>query len=115
MKSILNKLTIERFAPLYQKLVACGIQKTLHLEALIHEVFEKATTQHHFINMYADLCALLHVHFAEHPITDDPKMSFKKILLNGCQAFFERHLKPPSDLDSLDSDERDAATRRYKM
>jgi len=115
MKSILNKLTIEKFKPLYEKLVSCGIQTTAQLETLIHEVFEKATTQHHFINMYADLCALLHTHFSENPITDDPKASFKKILLNACQSFFERNLKLPTDLDSLDDAERDEVTLKYKM
>jgi len=115
MKSILNKLTMEKFAPLYEKLVSCGIQTTVHLEALINEVFEKATTQHHFINMYADLCTLLHTHFVEHPITDDPKMTFKKILLNGCQAFFEKHLKPPTNLESLSEEDRGDMTRKYKM
>jgi len=115
MKSILNKLTIEKFEPLYAKLVSCGIETTVQLEALIHEVFEKATSQHHFVPMYADLCVRLHGHFIEHPITDDPKMTFKKILLNGCQAFFEKHLKPPANLDTLDEEERVALTFKYKM
>lgn len=114
MKSILNKLTIEKFEPLYAKLVACGIHTTVHLEALIHEVFEKATMQHHFVSMYADLCVRLHFHFSEHPITDDPKMTFKKILLNGCQAFFEKHLKPPANLKELDEEERLALSYKYK-
>jgi hypothetical protein len=87
----------------------------VHLETLIHEVFEKATTQHHFINMYADLCSLLHTHFAQNPITDDPKMNFKKILLNACQASFERHLTPPSGLEKLDDQDRTVAEQRYKM
>lgn len=114
MKSNLNKLTIEKFEPIYQKLVTCGITTSHHLEALINEVFEKATTQHHYINMYADLCERLHAHFIEHPITDNPKSSFKKILLNGCQAFFEGNLKPPEDLDKLEEEERVAVERKYK-
>jgi len=114
MKSILNKLTIEKFEPLYEKLVSCGIQTPALLEALIHEVFEKATTQHHFVNMYADLCARLHSHFSENPITDDPALTFKKILLNGCQEFFEKHLKPPSNLDELDEEERMVLNLKYK-
>lgn len=115
MKSILNKLTIEKFSVLSEKLVTCGVRTTMHLETLINEVFEKATTQHHFINMYADLCTLLNTHFVEHPITDDSKMTFKRILLNGCQAFFERHLKPPADLETLDEEERNVLERKYKM
>jgi len=115
MKSILNKLTIEKFNPLYEKLVSCGIQTKVHLEILINELFEKATTQHHFINMYADLCARLHTHFIDHPITDDPNTSFKKILLNGCQSFFEKNLKPPSNLEKFDEDEQVALNSKFKM
>jgi hypothetical protein len=115
MKSILNKLTVEKFKPLCEKLVSCGIQTRVHVEILVNEIFEKATTQHHFVNMYADLCALLHVHFLEHPITDDPTTSLKKILLNGCQSFFERRLSPPDNLEKLDEDDRLALEQKAKM
>merc|ERR1719487_511463 len=109
MKLILNKLTIEKFPTLSRQLVSCGIRTTSHLEILIHEVFEKATTQHHFINMYADLCEVLHSHFSKQPVTDNQKMNFKKVLLNACQASFERHLAPPVGLDRLDEEEKQVA------
>jgi hypothetical protein len=80
---------------------------------LIKEVFEKATTQHHFIDMYADLCTLLHEHFAEHPIGDS-QFSFKRLLLNECQASFESNLKPPSELKQLTSEERILLEVKYK-
>jgi hypothetical protein len=56
MKSILNKLTLEKFDELYQQLVNCGISTEEHIRILIAEVFEKATMQHHFIEMYTLLC-----------------------------------------------------------
>lgn len=115
MKSILNKLTIEKFESLSNQLIHCGIRNATQLELLIQEVFEKATTQHHFIDMYADLCSLLHSHFAVHPVIDDPKMNFKKILLNCCQVSFERHLKPPENLATMNREERNIAERMYKM
>lgn len=114
MKSILNKLTLEKFDSLSGQLIHCGINNSSHLELLIKEVFDKATTEHHFINMYADLCALLHMYFLENPIENDPKMNFKKILLNQCQASFESHLVPPAGLGSLKSAERTAAEISYK-
>jgi hypothetical protein len=114
IKSILNKLTLERFSTLKEKLIHCGIQATSHVEVLIKEVFEKATTQHHFIDMYADLCTLLEEHFTLHPIGDSPKFSFKRLLLNECQASFERHLAPPSQLATLSSEERVLAEAMYK-
>merc|ERR1719324_1023508 len=45
VKSILNKLTIEKFDALYAKLIACGISSESHIEMLVHEVFEKACVQ----------------------------------------------------------------------
>merc|ERR1712137_1106436 len=92
MKSILNKLTIERFDHLYTKLINCGIHSAEHIEVLMREVFEKATTQHHFISMYADLCAQLHAWFmsGKTASTIDNK-TFKKILLTQCQHSFEHH------------------------
>jgi hypothetical protein len=114
VRSILNKLTIEKFEPLSQKLLTCGIATTGHIKVLIMEVFEKATTQHHFISMYTDLCVLLQEHFAESPVSDDPKFSFKRLLLNECQASFERNLSPPTELSSLDGEARIEAEFRYK-
>lgn len=115
MKLILNKLTIEKYSQLYSQMITCGIKTVTHVELLIDEVFEKAITQHHFIEMYADLCAHLHEHFVENPIvTDDPKKNFKKVLLNACQMSFERNLTPPQGLGSLDEEERVLAETRYK-
>lgn len=114
IKSILNKLTVEKFVQLYHQLLDCGIRTTEHVELLIQEVFEKATTQHHFIDMYADLCTLVHEHFAESPIGNDPKFSFKRLLLNECQSSFERHLTPPAGLAEMEAEERTEAEVRYK-
>merc|ERR1719162_1578378 len=42
-------------------------------------------------------------------------MSFKKILLNACQASFEKNLSPPTGLESMDAEERTRAEFAYKM
>merc|ERR1719253_893030 len=89
VKSILNKLTIEKFPNLYRQLISCGIRTVEHLEILIAEIFDKATTQVHFIDMYADLCARLNEHFTQNTIEGDGKVSFKKLLLSACQNSFE--------------------------
>ena len=59
MKVVLNKLTIAKFDALYNQLVSCGIHIEGHIHLLIEEILEKARTQHHFIDMYSDLCAKL--------------------------------------------------------
>jgi len=106
---------VEKFPQLYDQLLACGIRTTGHVQALIKEVFQKATTQHHFIDMYADLCSLLNEHFMDSPISEDPKFNFKRLLLNECQSSFERHLTPPEDTKHIeDFDERSVAEHKYK-
>jgi hypothetical protein len=110
MKSILNKLTLEKFDYLYDQLINCGIRNALHLELLIQEIFEKATTQHHFIDMYADLCARLN----ENGVISDPSVKFKKILLSCCQASFEKHLTPPCEIAGMEGEDRTIAENLYK-
>ncbi|CAJ1363573.1 unnamed protein product [Effrenium voratum] len=118
IKSILNKLTLEKFASLAQQLLDCGICNSDHVEILIHEVFGKATSQHHFIDMYADLCVLLHEHFLTEPFEDckegSKKLTFKRLLLDECQSSFERLLSPPAGLDDLEPEARTIAEVRYK-
>jgi hypothetical protein len=99
-RSILNKLTLETFPRLYQHLVSCGIKTAQHMIILIDELFEKATTQHHFIDMYADLCVQLHAFFSKHPVSADPKDDFKRVLLISCQRSFERHLTSRTSVES---------------
>jgi hypothetical protein len=94
MKAILNKLTVERFEALYQQLVGCGISNATHVEALIRELFEKATTQHHFIGMYAELCVRLNSWFVDTQIFEDEGRSFKRLLLSRCQRCFEDIFRP---------------------
>jgi len=98
MKSILNKLTVEKFDGLYEKLInESGISKTNHVEALMREVFDKATTQHHFIDMYTHFCLRLN-EWSKLTELGGKEGSFKRILLNQCQASFESDLSPPPEL-----------------
>jgi len=114
MKAILNKLTIEKFGPLYQQLIGCGIKRAEHVEILMREVFEKATTQHHFIGMYAELCAQLHRWFVENQVCGDDGKNFKRILLNRCQLSFEETLRPQEPTEDLDPEKREEAEQLHK-
>jgi len=115
MKSILNKLTLEKFDTLYAKLLESGISTKLHIEILMREVFEKATTQHHFIEMYTCLCIMLNDWLTEKNTMDDGEaVSFKRILLNQCQDSFEKNLKPPEGLSELVGEEQVEARFKYK-
>ena len=104
MKGILNKLTVERFEPLYEQLLATLVDTGAGrwdeaAELLTREVFEKVTMQHHFVDMYAELCQRLH--------KNEALGSFKRILLDQCQLSFEQHLRPEEASSSLDSTSAD--------
>lgn len=113
MKSILNKLTLEKFDALYLKLINCGIRSDAHITLLVHEVFEKACLQHQFVDMYADLCMRLD-QWLSNANTATNSNEFRRILLNQCQESFEASIAPAADADnSLEDEEQrlEAATR----
>lgn len=119
-RSILNKLTIEKFDSLYEQLVLCGFSTPEHIAILMREVFEKATMQHHFIAMYADLCVRLEKdpRLASAMGIEGEPTSFKRLLLTQCQAAFEKLLEPPSavpvSMDDIQTDEEQEGARKRR-
>lgn len=113
VKSILNKLTLEKFDALYEKLINCGIRNDGHIKLLVHEIFEKACLQHSFVDMYADLCVRFEQWLGSDK-TDISSTEFRRILLNQCQASFEDTAAPAID-DSMDEEERFEAASRHKQ
>lgn len=81
-KGLLNKLTIENFDSISNKLLNAGITADL-LADVINLIFEKALFEHKYSKMYADLCVMLANSNADWK-------DFKRLLLNRCQEEFER-------------------------
>lgn len=105
MRSILNKLTRDKFETLYAQLLE-HVDTCAHVEKLVSLVFEKSIVQHHFVPMYADLCGRLHKWLqAEQRIPGVPGDGFRKMLLDQCQVYFEKFLEPipsgPSEDDEM--------------
>lgn len=102
-RSILNKLTIEKFDSLFQQLVNCGIESAHHVSLLMQEIFELATMQHQFIPMYSKLCAQL----AKNPhimsIAEEAGC-FRHLLLDQCQSVFEQLLESCEDRAAMEED-----------
>jgi len=116
IKSILNKLTLEKFEELYIQLLSCGISKEEHVRIMTAELFEKATVQHHFIDMYTQLC----VRISEWCAANLEACEFKRVLLTTCQKFFEQNMKCPEGVDesdetTLDAEELQEKKARHKM
>merc|ERR1719161_3145717 len=95
-RGILNKLTDTNFETLYKQLVGCGICSSTQLEALIMEIFEKATAQHGFLPMYVEICVRLNSHFEKEPIEG---ADFRKVLVGACQRTFEKTLRFQPEVD----------------
>lgn len=92
-RALLNKLTKERFESLCEQVLSLPLSTPEQLAAVAHEIFEKATTQQFFRQLYTELCLRLDSHLAckGGPIGGK---SFRKTLVNECQASFERHVQP---------------------
>jgi hypothetical protein len=96
-RGILNKLTDANFETLYTRFVECGIRSATQLEAVILEIFEKATTQHGFLRMYVELCVRLNSHFEKEPIEG---ADFRKLLVAACQRTFEQNIRGQRQVDA---------------
>jgi hypothetical protein len=113
VKSILNKLTRERFDTLYAKLLTCcagAAARAEVIDVVAREVFAKATTQHNYIDLYADVCAKLHADL----VGGSVEVNFKRSLLDQCQRSFHLHLQPPRIDQCLDYEEQYEELVKYK-
>lgn len=61
VSSILNKITLEKFDTLSDKLLEVGITSADILQGIISQVFEKALSEPKYVNMYAQLCRKISV------------------------------------------------------
>jgi len=109
-RGILNKLTEKRFDVLYEQLLDCGIHTKAQLEAVVMEIFEKATVQHNFLVMYVELATRMNLHFKKNPIEG---CDFRKILVGACQQTFEINLRasPPPSGDLSYEDQYEAQVK----
>lgn len=110
VKSILNKLTPEKFDKLLVQMAQCGACTCSHLDTLAQAIFQEASMQHNFAGMYADLCACLVVSFGE------GGCFLGSALLNQCWELFRESLQPePEALDSEDLEAaQEARTKHHK-
>ncbi|KFG61480.1 MIF4G domain-containing protein, partial [Toxoplasma gondii RUB] len=114
LKGHLNKLTLEKFEKLYPQILNAGIKEKEEVNALMKMVFEKAVSQHHFIQMYVQLCSRLKDDLKQ-ILADDAKGSyFRRILINQCEDSFVANLEPMRVPEGLDEDEAFEFAQLYK-
>ncbi|TPX38830.1 hypothetical protein SeLEV6574_g07593, partial [Synchytrium endobioticum] len=92
IKSLLNKLTLEKFESLSAQVRDAGIANRVILEGVIDLIFEKALDEPNFCALYSRLCSFLHRELPkkESWLTSDPRPNaFRWTLLNKCQKEFQ--------------------------
>ncbi|CAJ1050159.1 LOW QUALITY PROTEIN: eukaryotic translation initiation factor 4 gamma 3 [Xyrichtys novacula] len=90
VRSILNKLTPQKFNQLMKQVTDLTIDTEERLKGVIDLVFEKAIDEPSFSVAYGNMCRCLAT--LRVPMTDKPNttVNFRKLLLNRCQKEFEK-------------------------
>jgi hypothetical protein len=106
-RSLLNKLTEEKFEPISGQIFALPLHTKEQLAAVTAEIFGKATMERGFRSLYVELCKQLDGHLTEQSGAIGGKV-FRKALVNECQIVFERSLEPqdPTLFEGMTCDER---------
>merc|ERR1719321_1283389 len=65
-----------------------------HLQAVVSEIFARATTEKGFLGVYAELCSRIDAHLAFQEGSALGGKAFRHALVSECQQSFERYLKP---------------------
>merc|ERR1719506_1129065 len=92
-RSLLNKLTHDKFESLSAQILALPFTTPEQLSVLVAEIFEKATTQHGFRSLYTALCVRLDTQLREQQTAVGGR-AFRKALASECQTTFENYLQP---------------------
>ncbi|XP_061776363.1 eukaryotic translation initiation factor 4 gamma 1a isoform X2 [Nerophis ophidion] len=90
LRSILNKLTPQKFQELMKQVGELAIDSEERLKGAIDLIFEKAISEPSFSVAYAKMChCLLGLKV---PVSDKPgaTVTFRKLLINRCQKEFEK-------------------------
>ncbi|XP_019761399.2 eukaryotic translation initiation factor 4 gamma 3 isoform X1 [Dendroctonus ponderosae] len=87
-RSILNKLTPQRFATLVRQVTELDIDTKDRMKGVINLTFEKAVDEPNFARSYAMLCSEIQ---NMHVVSDQKAVVFRGVLINRCQLEFEKH------------------------
>ncbi|XP_029648517.1 eukaryotic translation initiation factor 4 gamma 1 isoform X1 [Octopus sinensis] len=111
VRSILNKLTPQKFEVLLSQIKEININTENKLKIVIGLLFEKAISEPSFSVAYANLCNCL-VKIKVPSSSHQGTVNFRDTLLNRCQVEFEKHsseeadlIKKQKELENADSDE----------
>ena len=90
-RALLNKMTMERFSDISEQLSVLPVTSADELTTVVHEIFDKAITEHHYCEVYADMCLVLRQVYPEFE-EDGVKTNLTRVLLTRCQEEFAAEL-----------------------
>ncbi|KAM6990606.1 eukaryotic translation initiation factor 4 gamma 1a isoform 2-T2 [Tautogolabrus adspersus] len=90
LRSILNKLTPQKFQDLMKQVTDLTIDTEERLKGTIDLIFEKAISEPNFSVAYANMCRCLLGLKVPAPDKPGHTVNFRKLLLNRCQKEFEK-------------------------
>ncbi|EZG87591.1 MIF4G domain protein [Gregarina niphandrodes] len=95
LRAQLNKMTPKTYDSIFKAILDIGIDNVSEAEAFVNIIFEKAITNHNYIDMYADLCGSLELELQQRGVfcsanKDGP--DFKRLLIQTCQNTFQLYL-----------------------
>ena len=116
VRSILNKLTPQKFETLVQKFNDLPIDTEIKLKTCIELIFEKAVDEPEFSVAYARMCEVLR----EKDVGDSSgRVNFRKLLIARCQKEFERDYMEGFDRAKFEAqlvtDEYEDFTMKYEI
>lgn len=102
VKGMLNKLTLDKFDPISDKIIDMGIMSKTIMPGTIDLIFDKAVEEPKFASMYARLCLKIVMHENEEKVKADPPLpsedgtpakvdlEFRRFLISKCQVEYEK-------------------------
>lgn len=95
VRSLLNKLTIEKFEKIFAQIIAIDLSGSETLVGVVQEIFEKTLFEPKFSDMYAELCRRLDEVIQDKSGSGQKdesgkQLQFRRILLLNCKDEFTR-------------------------
>lgn len=91
VRSVLNKLTPQKFNTLVEQVRSLEINTPERLQGVINLVFEKAVDEPSFSVEYALMCKELGMMEVAGANNQDSSVNFKKLIITRCQKEFEKN------------------------
>ena len=110
-RSILNKITPEKFEKLMSQINELEITTSDCLEKIIDTIFDTAVNDQTFSEIYAQICKRLEMRKVQ---DEGDEKRFRTLLLNRCQKAFMQNMNSAEQAEDQDLTEEEALKKKIK-